>query len=183
MGSIRGMDELCNTLGGFLSNAENRLPIMKEVSQVLVSSVQENFRTGGRPTQWVKSKRAIRQGGQTLLGSGRLMKSLLTPEVTGDDINFGSNLPYAAIHQFGFDGPETVKAHSRSMRSGNLFGRGERVNKKTGEITQGRIKTASGVGFVKSFTRHMRMPARPYIVFQDQDLADVARITMRGLLA
>jgi phage virion morphogenesis protein len=190
MGSIRGMDELVNELSGFISNAENRLPIMKEVAQKLRGSIQENFRSGGRPEKWAPSKRSNSQHGQPLHGTGRLMKSLTQPgsegyntEVTSDGINIGSGLRYAAIHQFGFDGSEQVKAHSRSMRSGNLFGRGERVNKKTGEITMGRVQTGSGVGFVNSFTRHMRMPARPYIVFQDKDLEDVARITMRGLLA
>jgi phage gpG-like protein len=181
MENTQGLDDLNKTLGEMLEKASNIKPALQEIAVMQTSSFQENFIQGGRPL-WIPSNRVKKYGGQTLLISGRLMKSTLLPQVTDEGITFGSNLPYAAIHQRGFDGTETVRSFVRKVRSRNVFGRGERVNKKTGEIRMGKVKTAEGIGVVKSFTRHMRMPARPFIVFQPQDIEDAGKILLGHLV-
>lgn len=175
-------EDLNNLIGNLIRNLANPTPIFKEVAVRLASSVAQSFKEGGRPEKWKMSMRAKRQGGQTLLSSGRLMKSLLTPQVTDDGITFGSNLPYAAIHQFGFDGNQSVRAHRRKVESRSQFGKEERISKRTGKKYQARVKTLQGTAQVKSFSRHMRMPARPFIVFHDEDMRDSAAIIMRHLL-
>jgi len=177
-----GIERLNMRLSDLLRQAQLPSGVWKEIGVRLSSAIVENFRQGGRPVKWLMSKRAQRESGQTLLRTGRLMKSTLTPELRENTLAFGSNLPYAAIHQYGFDGQQNVRAHTRRVESRSRFARVEKVNKKTGEIYEGRGKVAQGVAFVKAFKRHMRMPARPYIVFGEQDFSDVGRIAMRGLL-
>jgi phage gpG-like protein len=67
------------------------------------------------------------------------------------DASIGDNMAYAAVHEFGFDGEVTVKSFVRKQRSRDL------VKGKKQKLV------SSGVAYVKSFTRHMRMPERSYI--------------------
>ena len=179
MGDVRGLNQLNVTLGEMMARAGNVGPAMQEIGEKQVSSFLENFRLGGRPDSWKPSQRAIKHGGQTLMGSGRLMKSITPFQVDGPTLVFGSNLPYAAIHQYGFEGDETVRAHERRR-----FGRAseERVSKKTGSIYKTSVRVVAGTTQIRSFTRHMKMWARPFIVFQEQDVSDATKI-LAGFLS
>lgn len=87
-------------------------PLYQEIGAIIDSSVQKNFRVGGRfnydnnlqPTggtfKWVKSKRAEKQGGQTLLDDGHLSSSI-TYQADETGVRVGTNKVYGAIHQFG----------------------------------------------------------------------------------
>jgi phage gpG-like protein len=63
----------------------------------------------------------------------------------------GAACKYAAIHEFGFDGTETVRAHLRRSREQLSVNARQRVSKFKGEIQ------------VREFTRHMHMPERSYL--------------------
>ncbi len=63
----------------------------------------------------------------------------------------GAACKYAAIHEFGFDGTETVRAHLRRSSTQMSVSARKRVSKFKGEI------------MVRSFTRHMHMPERSYL--------------------
>ncbi len=168
--NVQGINDLNRTLSDFMNRAVNRLPAMKEIGIMLAGRIQGNFRTGGRPP-WAPSRRAIKESGQTLLKTGRLMKSVSTPEITAEAITFGSNLPYAAIHQFG----GTIEIPARS----SLY----RQNRVTRGPNKGRFRrgTTQGRGFTtKAYTIHM--PARPYVVFGDQEFQDAGAIALSHLL-
>lgn len=62
----------------------------------------------------------------------------------------GTNVEYAAVHEYGFDGNVTIKAHTR------------RAPARRGAAKRGK-KAATGIANVRSFTRHMRMPKRAYL--------------------
>jgi phage gpG-like protein len=91
----------------------------------------------------------------TTLGvrTGLLRRSLRRNDavVSADTITgaIGTNVKYAAVHEYGFDGDVEVSAFTRRVRSRDV-----RVKRKL---------TAFGVAYVRAFTRHMRMPARPFI--------------------
>jgi phage gpG-like protein len=95
--------------------------------------------------------------GPTTLGvrTGLLRRSLRRTDsiVHGALIDgaIGSNVAYAGVHEFGFDGDVTVRSFTRRNRRRDLFS----VKKKK--------LSAVGVSYVKSFTRHMHMPERSYI--------------------
>lgn len=171
MGEAPGLHELSDTLGDMLARGNDMLPAYREISPLLVSEVQQNFREGGRP-RWQVSRRAQKEHGQTLLRSGRLMKSVTDPNVSAAGIVFGSALPYAGIHQEGGE----IHFAARS----ELFIRNRRVkdNKAKGQFRKG---TKKGQGFTrKAYT--VRMPARPYISFGDQTVSDARQVAVNYLL-
>jgi phage gpG-like protein len=80
----------------------------KDVSIIVLRSLDQNFRDQGRPQKWEPSKRAKAQNGMTLVDTGRLRRSL---SVKGDpnqfykvgkyELSVGSKLPYAKTHDQG----------------------------------------------------------------------------------
>jgi phage virion morphogenesis protein len=80
-----------------------RLPAaMREAGQLLKTSTQLRFRSQRAPdgTAWEKSAAAIARRGQTLRHTSRLRNSI-TWQLTGTGVAVGTNVVYAAIHQFG----------------------------------------------------------------------------------
>ncbi len=80
---------------------------MDEIGRRLVSAALRRFESergpDGRP--WLRSARALAEGGRTLTDSGRLRASI-THAVAADGraLVVGSDVAYAAIHQFGSTG-------------------------------------------------------------------------------
>lgn len=76
--------------------------LMEEIAGHLEFATQRRFETesgpGGQP--WTPSARAREENGQTLTDTGRLRASI-TREVSADALAIGTNVVYAAIHQFG----------------------------------------------------------------------------------
>lgn len=80
----------------------NLRPVLDVIGQKMVTSTLRRFETergpDGRP--WKQSARARREGGQTLTKTGRLRGSL-THNAADDYVEWGTNVEYAPIHQFG----------------------------------------------------------------------------------
>ena len=74
--------------------------VLLEVGHIFLAEMQENFRVGGRPTPWLESARVRHFGGQTLLKSGALLRSL-SVSADKDKAEIGSNKIYARIHALG----------------------------------------------------------------------------------
>ena len=85
-------------LSGIQERAGNLTPAMQIIGQIVRNSVLKNFMEGGRP-KWRPSKRAM-QGGKTLVDTARLQNSI-TAKAFSDRAEVGTNVIYAAIHQFG----------------------------------------------------------------------------------
>jgi len=95
---------------------------------------------GGAP--WPKLKTRV---GQALRHTGRLRSSIPASTRTGEDfVELGTNVEYAAIHQFGYHGPMAVPAHTR------------KITKAWGKPIA--PKTVN----VKAHTRQANIPARPF---------------------
>lgn len=77
--------------------------------------------------------------------------------VTG---SIGSNVRYAAVHEFGFEGDVEVKPFFRKNRKFAFVAKIERVSKKTGRSYKTAVRGPEGQSQVKQHTRHMRIPAR-----------------------
>jgi len=80
------------------------------------------------------------------------------------------------VHQYGFSGSQSVKPYSytRRQRSRDAFGKFGITNKLGRKQTVKR-KTVSGIAAVsvKGFTRHIRIPARPFLIFRPEDPARI----------
>lgn len=53
----------------------NLNPVIPPIGETLVNSILKNFKAGGRPIAWKKSKRAIKDNGQTLIDTAVMRNS------------------------------------------------------------------------------------------------------------
>lgn len=140
---------------------------LKECGLVLLRSIAKNFKAGGRPTKWKRSGRVKREGGQTLVETARLKKSI-TMDVSGNTLTVGTNVKYARIHQLGgrITKNATIREHWRIM------------TKAFGKEIPGRSV------LVRRHQRQMNtnMPARPFLMVQDSDWRVFKRIFADYLL-
>jgi phage gpG-like protein len=111
--------------------------------------------------------------------TGRLRNSITqTVEQTPKGVvgTVGTNLSYGAFHEFGFNGVERVKAHTRTI--GQLNGKGQEIDtRRTHQDRSGTIifresgKRAAGrqnsgvvfVQFVRAHDRHLNYKGRPFV--------------------
>ena len=140
-------------------------PVMAEIAALIKSSVQENFIQGGRPDKWVESRRVKKDGGQTLVEGGRLRDSIID-HATATTAEVGTNLKYAAIHQFG--GPIKRPAHERVL----LFDH----SRKFATAKKAKYGMKATIG-----GHTTNMPARPFLMIQEQDQAAIVGIIQRYL--
>lgn len=86
--------------------AEDLTPLMDAIGSHLVGAAQKRIDTTNVSPEgvaWPKSLRAtLAGGGPTLYDTGRLRESI-THAPSAREVEIGSNLIYAAIHQFGGD--------------------------------------------------------------------------------
>jgi len=133
--------------------------LMNRVGAVLESSTRARFRTGLAPdgTPWKPSIRALVKGGKTLVDHAHLRDSI-THDAEDRKTEVGSNLIYAAIHQFG--------GIIRAKAGGYL----------TFQIP--------GVGWRR--VASVAIPARPYLGVSEDDrvnIADQVGLYLRKALA
>jgi phage gpG-like protein len=128
-------------------------PALEASAQVLETNISLRFDQGHGPggIPWPISRRAAEEGGKTMIKSGSLRESI-THETRETEVEVGSaaNAPgdvrhYAATHQYG--------AH---------------ITPKKGEFL-----IFPGAGGHLVFVRSVDIPARPFIGFDDQDVADL----------
>jgi phage virion morphogenesis protein len=142
-------------LGTFSQQLGNWRPLLEDVKGRLLQSVNQNFVSQGRPRAWTPlapSTLAHRRGGraQILRDTGRLQASI-TGRIEGLSVVVGTNVVYAAIHQYGgtIHVPEVRPRRAQALR----------------------FVTASGqVVYARRAKAHtVRIPARPYLLLQDSD--------------
>jgi phage virion morphogenesis protein len=88
-------------LDGLLAKLKDMTPAMREVGEIVVNQSAEAFEDGGLPGhRWPESSRVKAAGGQTLVNTSRLRRSI-NSSADMDSVEVGTNVAYAAIHQFG----------------------------------------------------------------------------------
>ena len=147
-----------------------------------LKSVRQTFRDGGSPSgSWAplsdvsRRWRKYSSGHKLLIDSGLLLNSI-TFAAQGNSVVIGTGLSYASVHQYGFDGTQSVRPYSyvRRVRSRDSFMRDQITNRRGHKQTV-RRKTSSGIGTVsvRAFSRHIHIPARPFLVFRPEDPARI----------
>lgn len=121
---------------------------MAAVGEALRTSTLERFDTGkdpdGRP--WKTSIRA-RQDGRKTLAVSRQLATSIQPESSAKGVEYGTNLKYAAIHQFG----------------GTIRAKGD-----------GLLKFKIGDQWISK--REVKIPARPYLGINEEDMREIVHI-------
>jgi phage virion morphogenesis protein len=177
-------------LGKFRLSLQQKGELMQEIGGYMRGSVVKTFREEGSPAgSWprlapstIKSDPKFYGAGHKLLigRTGMLLRTIGVSQVSPDNVVIGTNVRYAAVHQFGSRdrggigfGPRTkeqaaatvnVKEHSYARLSAALGqGRiGNRVMNIRGPRNQVQIRVAGHAS-------HQNIPARPYMVFRPED--------------
>lgn len=152
-------------------------PVLDEIGSYLVTSTIRRFEreVGPDGIRWPKSRRAEREGGQTLTDTGRLRASI-THRLTPDAVEVGTNVVYAAIHQFG-------GAIRREARTQVLAFRARGRGFASRRSTRARRAGAVRVAFAQIGAHDIDMPARPFLGLDDRDREAILRIVERHLEA
>lgn len=152
----------------------DQTPAMRAIGAQLRQHVDKRFEDergpGGMP--WPKSWRAREQNGQTLTDTARLRQSM-TFRAGPQSVEVGTNVRYAAVHQFG----ATIRAKTAKglvFRIGGVRSGGRRNAR--GVLTGSRL---SGGGWRRM--QQVTIPARPFLGLDAQDIAEVDDILRRHL--
>lgn len=127
----------------------------KKINTVLGSvtreSTLERFKRGKDPEgkKWKTSIRAAAEGGRTLIKTAQLRNSIRTKS-DASGFAVGTNVKYAATHQFGDPGRTIQAKKAKSLRFQARDGRW--VSKKKVTVT---------------------IPARPYLGLSDDDMREI----------
>ncbi|RIK92491.1 MAG: phage virion morphogenesis protein [Proteobacteria bacterium] len=121
---------------------------MDEIGASLLASTQQRFEEGKSPTgtPWKPSIRASRDGGVTLVDRGHLSDSM-THRASDTEVEVGTNVLYAAVHQFGAT-----------------------INAKTSKGLRFKI----GDKFITK--QSVTIPARPFLGISEDDAAEIQEI-------
>lgn len=145
-------------------------PALLDIGDVLEASVDQNFKAEGRPIKWKKLKpatiKARRQSGPQILNkTGELSLSVVS-KVKGNTVEIGSPLEYARIHNQG----GTIN-HPGGTKY-KVIGKGKAAFLK---------KEATDFdGITKP--HKIKIPARPFLLFQKEDIVEAKDILQDHLL-
>lgn len=135
---LRGISEL------------DRRAISADLAEVVGSSTIERFRHSKAPDgqRWEPSQRALLEGGKTLVKTAQLRNSIHA-KADASGFAVGTNVKYAATHQFGEPG-RTIRARTKKALRFQAGGRW--VSKKQVRVT---------------------IPARPFLGLSEEDKREI----------
>lgn len=111
--------------------------------------------------------KAQKLSGQALNVRSNLLRSSVNYRIddSGPDISgiVGTNVEYAAIHEFGFKGQMSVKQHLRQLRTASKFSLRKVKGQSIGVYMKTRGKLTGGVATVKAHTRNVDLPERSFL--------------------
>jgi phage virion morphogenesis protein len=145
---VTGVEPALEELGGIAGRLDDPTPLWDAIGASLAVSTQMRFERGEGPdgSPWPPSIRALATGGKTLIDSARLVQSI-THNAFASGVEVGTNMLYAAVHQFGAVIRPVVAAALRF-----------KVGKQW--VTK----------------QEVRIPARPYLGLDDDDQVEILAI-------
>jgi phage virion morphogenesis protein len=172
---LEGQDAALQQLGGMIARAQHPRGMFERIGASLVTSTQRRFETGTAPdgSPWPPSLRALAGGGKTLIDTARMMQSQ-TFVATDAAVEVGTNVIYAAIHQFG--GDITHQARTQTLHRK----RNKRSGKLSGFVKAGKGNFSQDVE-IGAHTTHI--PARPFLGIDDDDEREIILIAEDWLRA
>ena len=159
-------------------------PIFQAIANYGENSTRLRFEKQAGPdgSAWKPSRRALKAGGQTLVKSRRLLRSI-TSVYGGNFAAWGSNLPYARIHQLGGDierAARSVRVRLRTDARGNLMRQAN--NRNLARFARDGHKRARE-SWHEVAAYKIRMPARPFLGVNREDLWSMGRLTVQVIRA
>ncbi|MDQ0454714.1 phage virion morphogenesis protein [Rhizobium paknamense] len=179
--SIEIRDGLTPTLERLVTVADNPAAIMGDVAAYLLTSTQQRFEQeiGPDGQKWkpLKARTAsVRAGrGRKMRGTDHILRdtvrlySSLSTSSDASSATIGTNVEYAAIHQFG----GVIRQTARSQKLSLKRIRGSKKVRFVKAGTKGATELEAIIG-----AREITIPARPYLGINDADRAEIATIIM-----
>ena len=164
---------------------DKRASLMTKLAAALQRAVQKNFRAGGRPIPWVRSRRVSEgRGSKTLIRTAILMNSI-SRRHTGEEATVFTRDLRARIHEFGGVirprnaealtipiAPEAEGRKARSFKDTFLLAR-EGQPALIMQRVEGDKPKALYV-----LQKLVRMPARPFMTPPEEDLKKMDRLVL-----
>jgi phage virion morphogenesis protein len=179
-------------LGRFTQEATDHGALLRICGELMRTSIARTFREEGSPAgSWpalaasTRKKKGYGAGHKLLILSGRLFGSI-TYLVAGDILTIGTNVIYAAVHQFGSKdwmggaaGPRTEAMMAAiGAYAGHRVVPFRRYGKQARADKHGKMRIVrareqgpsneSRFG-VSAHNRRQNIPARPFLVFRPED--------------
>ncbi|WP_416053122.1 phage virion morphogenesis protein [Cupriavidus basilensis] len=173
---FKNVDQALGRLAGF---SRSKRPLMRSIAGIMADAVEENFAQEGRP-KWLglaPATRKRRGDGKILQDKGRLAASIVS-RADGESAAVGTNVRYAAIHQFG--GEITRAAHSgwvrlRTDARGNLIRQGTKGRAaRLAVFAKDSHKRVRTVRYTSSEGK-TKIPARPFLALTQVDADNIER--------
>lgn len=143
--------EVQTALAKLAQQIRNKDPVLNAIGGEVLKRVQMNFRNSQSPegVPWAPLKK---RAGKPLLDTTRLRNSI-TYQVSGDSVNVGTNVIYAAIHQFGGNIDHAARSQQAYFKK-NKAGIGNKfVKKSRSNFSQ----------WVTIGAHSVTIPARPFL--------------------
>lgn len=163
MKKIQDKFDLKKTFDAFHYEKAKGFGLAQESLKFFNKSFNKQGWTDATLEKWQKRKKP-KPKHPILVKTGNLKRSIAILKNVGYNIVIGTNLPYAKIHNEGFNGNESVRAHTRTrsikatIKGGGLF-----INGKFSKGKGKRVKILGTTAQVKAHTRHMVMPQRQFM--------------------
>lgn len=153
---ITGDEQVISGLRAATETLENPFEMYTLIGAHLAQTTKERFDQGMDPdgNPWPASIRVLVNGGNTLVDS-RALRDSITYEADASGVEVGTNVIYAATHQFG----ATITAKSAGALRFNI----------------------PGVGFITK--QSVTIPARPFLGMNAEDEVEIGAIITDQLAA
>ncbi|MET4206854.1 phage virion morphogenesis protein [Bradyrhizobium sp. LA2.1] len=165
---LKDAEEALADLGGLIARLDDPTLAFEDVGQALITSTHDRWDRGVAPdgSPWPKSLRVKKYGGKTLKLSARLYRSV-TANASRTGVEIGTNVVYAAIHQFG-------GSVDKAARDAVLH---FKVNKKTGTWRFARATKKATLAQKRRIGAHtVTLPARPFLGLDQDDPRTITTI-------
>lgn len=181
--SIEIRDELSPALASVVQTAENPAEIMGDVAAYLLLATQERFERETDPDgqKWMPlaartaaariGRGRQRRGTDHILRDRTRLYQSLTTMHDGANATVGTNVVYAAIHQFG----GVIRQSAREQKLSLKKIRGKKGMRFVRAGTKGAQERLASIG-----ERSITIPARPYLGINDADRAEIEALITQG---
>lgn len=136
-----------------------------KAANIALRFIDGNFRAGGYQgasfQRWKKSGK-----GTTLVKSGAL-RAATSYSVQPGQATIFNRMAYAKVHNEGFKGTVTIKAHARNRYTKSKVGTGKLT--KSGKERMQTVTAKSGESSVKAHSRMMDIPQRQFMPITPSD--------------
>lgn len=165
------MEDLAKMFQRFMEKTQK---VMRRLPLLIGNEAKNFFQDRFKAQNWIdnytepwkrrKPESKRNKGRAILTDTGRLKRSIRVIIADWGVVKVGTDVPYAGVHNDGFNGTVTVPEHSRiatrkvGTRAMKLKGRQTRVR-----VGGRKVKIQGASHQVKSHTRKMNMPRRRFI--------------------